>query len=45
MDLLTPYIETQAYRENYPQPPPEITNGEEEYKVEMIIHDCYVRQG
>ena len=37
VDLLTPYIETQAYGENYPQPPPKIIDGEEEYKVEMII--------
>ena len=44
MDLLTPYIETQAYGENYPQPPPEIIDGEEEYEVEMIIHDHYTRQ-
>ena len=45
VDLLTPYVETQAYGENYPQPPSEIINGEEEYKVEMIIDDCYIRQG
>ena len=45
VDLLTPYIKTQAYGENYPQPPPEIINGEEEYKVELIIDDCYIRQG
>ena len=45
MDLLTPYIETQAYGENYPQPPPEIIDGEEEYEVELIIDDRYIRQG
>ena len=45
VDLLTPYVETQAYGENYPQPPPEIIDREEEYKVEMIIDDCYIRQG
>ena len=45
VDLLTPYVETQAYGENYPQPPPEIIDGEEEYKVEMIIDDHYIRQG
>ena len=45
VDLLTPYVETQAYRENYPQPPPEIINREEEYKVEMIIDDRYIKQG
>ena len=45
VDLLIPYVKTQAYRENYPQPPSEIFNGEEEYKVEMIIDDYYIRQG
>ena len=45
MDLLTPYIETQAYGENYPQPPPEIIDGKEEYEVELIIDDHYIRQG
>ena len=45
VDLLTPYVETQAYRENYPQPPPEIIDGEEEYEAEMIIDDRYIRQG
>src|SRR5580698_3455436 len=44
VDLLTPYIETQAYGENYPQPPPEIIDGEEEYEVEIIIDDHYIRQ-
>ena len=45
VDLLTPYVKTQAYGENYPQPPPEIIDGEEEYEVEMIINDRYLRQG
>ena len=45
VDLLTPYVEIQAYGENYPQPLPEIIDGEEEYKVEIIIDDCYTRQG
>ena len=45
VDLLTPYVETQAYGENYPQPPPEIIDGEEEYEIEMIIDDRYIRQG
>ena len=45
IDLLIPYIETKAYGENYLQPPPEIIDGEEEYKVEIIIHDHYTRQG
>ena len=45
MDLLTPYVETQAYGENYLQPPPEIIDREEEYEVEMIIDNRYLRQG
>ena len=45
VDLLTPYVEMQAYGENYPQPPPEIIDREEEYEVEMIIDDRYLRQG
>ena len=45
MDLLVPYVKILAYGENYPQPPPEIIDGEEEYKVEMIIYDYYTRQG
>ena len=45
IDLLIPYVKTQAYGENYLQPPPEIIDGEEEYEVEVIIHDCYTRQG
>ena len=45
VDLLTPYVKTQAYGENYLQPPPEIIDREEEYEVEIIIDDCYLRQG
>ena len=45
VDLLVSYIKTLAYGENYPQPPPEIIDGEEKYEVEMIIHDRYTRQG
>ena len=29
VDLLTPYVETQTYGENYPQLPPKIIDGEE----------------
>ena len=38
IDLLIPYTETEAYSETFPQPPPEIIDGEEEYKVEEIIN-------
>jgi hypothetical protein len=39
IDLLVPYMETEAYGESFPQPPPEIVEGEEEYEVEEIIAD------
>ena len=35
--LLTPYRQTQAYGPNYPNPPPDLIEGEEEYEVEAII--------
>ena len=35
--LLTPYKENEIHRPNYPQPPPDLINGEEEYKVEQIL--------
>ena len=34
--LLTPYIETYAHGLNYSQPPPDLINDEEQYKVEQI---------
>ena len=39
VDLLIPHHETQAYGEMHSQPPPELIDGEEEYKVEEIIGD------
>ena len=39
VDLLIPFHETDAYGTAYPQPPPELIDGEEEYKVETIIAD------
>jgi hypothetical protein len=39
IDLLTPYHATTSYGENYPQPPPKLIDGEEEYEVEDIISD------
>jgi hypothetical protein len=34
---LTPYIETDEYGENYPQPPPDIIDGHQEYEIEQIL--------
>jgi len=34
--LLTPYCETNIHRKNFPKPPPDLINGEEEYEVESI---------
>jgi hypothetical protein len=39
IDLLIPHHETNAYGEQYSQPPPELIDGEEEYVVEEIIND------
>ena len=35
--LLSPYRETDAYGPNFPQPPPDLIEGEEEFEVEAII--------
>ena len=35
--LLMPYKENDIHGLNYPQPPPDLVNGEEEYKVEWIL--------
>jgi len=34
--LLTPYCETDVHGKNFPEPPPDLVNGEEEYEVESI---------
>ena len=34
--LLSPYRETKQYGANFPRPPPDVINGEEEYEVEAI---------
>jgi hypothetical protein len=34
--LLTPYVETVEHGENYSRPPPDMIEGEEQYKVEAI---------
>ena len=41
VDLLIPYKETEAYGDAYPQPPPELIDGQEEYEVEEIITECF----
>ncbi len=35
--LLTPYTENTVYGENFPQPPPDLIEGEPEWEVERII--------
>jgi hypothetical protein len=37
VDLLTPYIETEFHGPNYTRPPPDLMDGEEEYKVKKIL--------
>ena len=41
IDLLIPYKETEASGETYMQPPPELIDRQEEYKVEEIINSCH----
>jgi hypothetical protein len=36
-DLITPYQETELHGPNFTQPPPDLIDGEEEYKVEKIL--------
>ena len=35
--LLRPYKETEIYGKNFPEPPPELLEGEEVYKIERIL--------
>ena len=37
VDLLIPHRQTEAYGKTYPQPPPELIDGEEEYEIKEII--------
>jgi hypothetical protein len=37
VDLLTPYVETNFHGPNYTRPPPDLIDGEEEYKVKSIL--------
>ena len=39
VDHLIPHHETDAYGEQYSQPPPELIDGQEEYTVEEILDD------
>jgi hypothetical protein len=39
IDLLTLFQQTEVYGEAFPQPPPELVQGEEEYEVEEIVSD------
>ena len=36
--LLSPYRENEVHSWNFPAPPPDLINGEEEYEIEKIIH-------
>ena len=36
-DLLTPYRETEFHRPNFMKPPPDLIDGEEEYKIEEVL--------
>jgi hypothetical protein len=35
--LLTPYVETELHRQNFPKPPLEIVEGDPEFEVEQIV--------
>ena len=37
IDLLTPYKETNMHGPNFTEPPPDLIDGEEEYKVKAIL--------
>jgi hypothetical protein len=39
--LLTPFVETLAHGPNFTRPPPDLINGEAEYKVEAIRSHHY----
>ena len=44
MGLLTLFRETSQYGDNFPRPPPDIIDGEEEFEVEAIINHRYFRR-
>jgi hypothetical protein len=35
--LLTPYVETKLHSPNYPEPPPEIIEGDAKFEIEQIV--------
>ena len=35
--LLSPYCENKVHGQNFPAPPPDLINGEEEYEIEKVI--------
>jgi hypothetical protein len=35
--LLSPYKETEEHGENFPEPPLDLAEGEEEYEVEQVL--------
>ena len=43
--LLRPYMENETHGANFPQPPPELLEGEEVYEVESIIRHRQRGQG
>jgi hypothetical protein len=45
VDLLTPYIKTDFHGPNYTRPPPDLVDGEEEYKVEKILKSRHYGRG
>ena len=45
VDLLTPYHETELHGPNYMRPPPDLIDGEEEYKVEEVLQSQKVGRG
>jgi hypothetical protein len=40
--LLTPYIETELHGQNFPEPPPEIIEGDPEFEVEQIVGSRWI---
>ena len=38
--LLSPYRENEVHGKNFPAPPPDLIDGEEEYEIEKIIRHC-----